>query len=96
MRARSMHIFKDAVYLFSKITPKFLGTVVQNCRPRKRSPSSAFQKWIDKINNIVSETLVPELSKLGMVLSEDCYARQQIDNYCPAIVPDFNSLIAKS
>ncbi len=95
-RASSMPVLRDAVYPFPEITPKFLGTVVQNYRPRKGVPASAFQKWIDKINDVVSENLAPELQKLDMMLSENCYIRQQVDNYCLASVPDFNSLIAKS
>ena len=95
-RASSMDILRGAVYPFPEITPRFLGTVVQNYRPRKGAPASAFQAWINRINETVSETLVSELNKLGMMLSVDCYKQQQVDNYCLASVPDFNSLIAKS
>ncbi len=95
-RASSMPVLRDAVYPFPEITPKFLGTVMQNYRPRKGVPASAFQMWIDKINDVVSENLAPELQKLGMMLSENCYIQQRVDNYCLASVPDFNSLIAKS
>ena len=96
-RASSLEILQDAVYPFPAIKPKFLGTVIQNYRPRKGVPASASQAWIDKINETVSETLTPELRKLGMMLPSDCYAQQQIDDtYCLASVPDFNLLIAKS
>ena len=95
-RARSLQILRDAVYPFPAITPKFLGTVVQNYRSRKEVPASAFQSWIDKTNETVRENLVPELTKLGMMLSDDCYAQQNVENHCLASIPDFNSLIAKS
>ncbi len=95
-RASSLPVLRDAVYPFPAVKPKFLGTVVQNYRPRRGAPASAFQAWIDKINEAVLETLTPELRKLGMMLSSDCYVQQQIDDYCLASVPDFNSLIAKS
>lgn len=95
-RASSLQILRDAVYPFPAIKPKFLGTVIQNYRQRKGEPASAFQAWIDKINDTVSKTLTPELKNLSMMLPSDCYAQQQIENYCLASVPDFNSLIAKS
>ena len=95
-RASALQILRDAVYPFTEVTPRFLGTVVQNYRPRKGAPASAFQAWINRINEAVSETLSPELSKLDMMLSSNCYAQQQVENYCLASVPDFNSLIAKS
>ncbi len=95
-RAIAMPALQNAVYPFPEITPKFLGTVVQNYRPRNKVPAKAFQAWINKINEMVSENLVPELRKLDMTLSSDCYAGQRVENYCLASVPDFNSLIAKS
>ena len=94
--ASSLEILRDAVYPFPDIVPKFLGTVVQNYRPRGGTPARGFQVWIDKINDTVSENLTPKLGELGMLFSENCYAQQQVNEYCLATIPDFNSLIAKS
>ena len=96
VRARSLQILQDAVYPFPDVTPKFLGTVVQNYRQRKGAPARAFQAWINQINETVHESLLPELAQLGMMLSADCYDRQNVKNHCLASVPNFNSLIAKS
>ena len=95
-RASSLNVLRGAVYPFPDVTPKFLGTVVQNYRPRKGAPARSFQTWIDRINEAVTERLTPELSKLGMVLDNDYYVQQQVNNYCLATIPDFNSLIARS
>ncbi len=95
-RARSLPVLRDAVYPFPNTTPKFLGTIVQNYRPRGGVPASGFQKWIDKINDTVSETLVPKLSDIDMMLPWNSYREQHVDDYCLATIPDFNTLIAKS
>lgn len=96
-KARSLPILKNATYPFPNITPKFLGTIIQNYRPRGGEPSSGFQKWIDRINEIVSQKLVPELDKLHMMLPEQAYKEQEIEfEFCLATIPDFNTLIAQS
>ncbi len=94
--AGSMDVLQKAVYPFPKTTPKLLGTLVQNYRPGGGAPASSFQNWIAKIDRAVTETLVPELAKLEMMLPKDCYSQQLVNNYCLATIPDFNSLIAKS
>jgi hypothetical protein len=96
-KAHSLPILRNAAYPFPNITPKFIGTIVQNYRPRMGVPSSGFQKWIDEINKIVSNKLVPELDKLNMMLPEQAYKEQGIrSGFCLATIPDFNTLIAKS
>ena len=95
-RARSLPVLRDAVYPFPGTTPKFLGTVVQNYRPRKSAPASGFQKWIDKINHTVSETLVPKLAGIDMMLPPNSYVEEYVEKYSLATIPDFNTLIAKS
>jgi cellulose biosynthesis protein BcsQ len=95
--AQSLAILKDADYPFPNITPKFLGTIVQNFRPRSGEPAKAFQKWIDEIAATVSNTFVPVLRKNGMMLPDDKYIKENIkEDYCLATIPDFNSLIAIS
>jgi len=96
-KAHTLSFFKEAIYPLPKVTPKFLGTIVQNYRPRGGVPAAGFQKWIDEINRTVSSALVPVLSDIGMVLHNRAYKDEGIeDTFCLATIPDFNTLIAKS
>jgi cellulose biosynthesis protein BcsQ len=63
-KASEMRILKDADYPFPKVTPRLLGTIVQNYRIRYGEPAAAFQKWIDAIEEAVSARLVPSLQKI--------------------------------
>ena len=94
--AGSLSILKNAVYPFPGHSPKFLGTIVQNYRPRGGSPARGFQIWIDKINDAVSEQLVPQLSSSDMMLPPDSYDELENPLYCLVTIPDFNTLVAKS
>lgn len=95
--AQSLPILKDADYPFPNVTPKFLGTIVQNFRPRSGEPAKAFQKWIDEIGKIVSDTFIPMLRKNNMMLPENKYRKLGIkSDFCLSTIPDFNSLIAIS
>ena len=95
-RASELQVLQQAVYPFPSMTPKLLGTIVQNYRPRGGSPASAFQTWIDQINRSVTEELVPKLTKVDMALSQSIYESHGVSGFCLATIPDFNSLIAKS
>jgi cellulose biosynthesis protein BcsQ len=96
-KASEMRILKDADYPFPKVTPRLLGTIVQNYRIIRQEPAAAFQNWIDGIQEAVSNRLVPSLQKNNMLLSNQMYNFQGIDsNLCLAKISDFNSLIAKS
>lgn len=95
-RAAGMSVLKEAVYPFPNVAPKLLGTIVQNYRPRDGRPASAFQKWIDEINNRASEELFPQLQKVGMTLPRLAYEEHGVKSLCLATIPDFNSLIARS
>jgi len=96
-KASALPILKNAAYPFPDITPKFLGTIVQNYRPRSGAPSSGFQQWIDAIDNTVANRLAPELRKLGMMLPDQAYKEQGLGNgFCLATIPDFNTLITRS
>ena len=96
-KAASMPILREASYPFPLVTPKFLGTVIQNYRPRGGSPARAFQIWIDRIDEMVSSKLVPVLGSIDMLLSENVYRTCRMEpNYRLATIPDFNSLIARS
>jgi cellulose biosynthesis protein BcsQ len=54
-KASELRILKEADYPFPKVTPLFLGTIIQNYRIKYRKPSAAFQKWIDRIQNAISD-----------------------------------------
>jgi len=96
-KASNLKILKEADYPFPKITPLFLGTIVQNYRIKKRKPSAAFQKWINNISEAISNRLFPALSYEDMVLPSHVYDDQGIGkDYCLIQMSDFNSLIAVS
>ena len=72
-QASELQVLKSAVYPFPRVVPKLLGTIVQNYRLRDGRPASAFQSWIDKINENVLCQLYPSLEKTGMTLEEQVY-----------------------
>lgn len=87
-KASEMRILKDADYPFPKVTPRLLGTVVQNYPIIRKEPAA---------KEAVSTRLVPSLRTNNMLLSDEIYAAQGIESdFCLAKVSDFNSLIAKS
>ena len=94
--AGALPILQDAVYPFPGHSPKFLGTIVQNYRPRGGSPARGFQIWIDRINEAVADQLVPKLQNDGMMLPMESYNGSGITKYCLVTIPDFNTLVAKS
>lgn len=96
-KASEMKILKEAAYPFPKVTPRLLGTIVQNYRIKYEKPAAAFQKWIEAINQAVSNRLIPSLQQANMLLSIQEYQAQGIgDDFCLEKMSDFNSLIAKS
>ncbi len=96
-KAYTLPVLQAAAYPFPKVTPKLLGIIVQNYRPRGGVPSVGFQKWIDEINETVSSKLVSELRKIGMMLPDQVYGEESVGAaFCLATIPDFNTLITKS
>ena len=95
-RASTLPILQNAVYPFVENTPKFLGTVVQNYRPRGGAPAKGFQIWIDRINEAVAEELVPQFDSVQMMLPAESYIEQRVTEHCLITIPDFNTLVAKS
>ena len=86
-RASSLSILRNAVYPFLENTPKFLGTVVQNYRPRGGAPARGFQIWIDKINEAVADKLVPRFNEVKMMLPCESYLGQGAAQYCLVTIP---------
>ena len=94
--AQKNPIFRNATYPFPVATPKFLGSIIQNYRPRDGRPSSGFQQWIDDINKRIVDKLVPVLRAIDMTFPDDKYCSAVNSKYCLAMISDFNSLIAVS
>ena len=96
-RIQDMDIIKEAVYPFPEVMPKLLGTIIQNYRIKSGRPSKGFQNWIDAINKIVKDKLIPKLQSLEMTLSDRDYKDSGMDDdCCLALIPSFNTLIASS
>jgi cellulose biosynthesis protein BcsQ len=97
-RAKSLSILQKANYPFPDINPKFLGTIVQKFRLREGdTPSKAFQKWINEIEEGVKTVLIPTLKNTGMLLTDEAYSSTGVQLGQPILqMSDFNSLIALS
>jgi len=95
--ASSLQTLKEANYPFPDVTLRFLGTIVQNYRIIRGKETAAFQTWIKKIEQAVSEKLVPTLMQSNMMLSNQVYRDQGIQgSFSLAKISNFNSLIALS
>jgi len=98
IQAQQIPILQNSTYPFPKKAPKFLGTVIQKYRLREgKTPSSAFQKWIDEIEDGVTRKLVPVLKECNMLMPEEAYKSIGIAPGNAILqMSDFNSLIALS
>jgi cellulose biosynthesis protein BcsQ len=95
--ANSLQILKDANYPFPEVDVRFLGTIVQNYRIIRGKETAAFQTWIEKIEQSVSNKLIPILDRSHMMLPSQAYEDQGIQsNLSLAKISNFNSLIALS
>lgn len=96
-KASSLPILKAATYKFPDIHLRFLGTIIQNYRIRDNKATNAFQAWIQKVEEAVSNKLVPILSKNNMILPKRFYTEQGVsESFTLAKIPNFNTLIALS
>ncbi len=95
-RSENHPVLKDATYPFPSVTPKFIGTIIQNFRPRRGKPTRGFQHWVDEINSKVVNVLSPTLREIDMAFPSSKYEEACMTDYCLAEIPDFNSLIARS
>jgi len=96
--AHAAPVLKKAAYPFPVIHPKFMGTVIQKYRLREgNTPSTAFQQWIDEINDGVKDRLLPALAECDMLLAEESYKRCAAPTSGPLLqMSEFNGLIALS
>lgn len=77
-KAASNAILKDADYPFPDVTPKYLGSSVQNFRKRSRNneearPTQAFQKWFDRLAETKTTDLLAALKGAKMLLPKAVY-----------------------
>ena len=98
--ASQQESLKEAAYPWPNLTPKYVGSIVQNYRKRSRGggepkPTQAYQKWFEELAEVKADILVPELRKSGMLAGNSHYvsANANLDKFLMEI-PDFNSLIA--
>lgn len=96
--AQAAPVLRQAAYPFPELHPKFLGTVIQKYRLREgNTASSAFQQWIDEINDGVKNRLLPALEGCDMLLPEAVYASCAAQTDGPILqMSEFNGLIALS
>lgn len=97
-QAQGISVLKKATYPFPLVEPKFLGTVIQKYRIREgQTPSAAFQKWINDIEEGVQKKLIPALKECGMLMPKGAYESIGLPLGKPLLqMSDFNSLIALS
>ncbi|MPS80896.1 MAG: hypothetical protein E2591_22760 [Achromobacter sp.] len=95
--AHGHDVLAQADYPFPQPNTKFLGAIIQKYRPRMGKASAAFQRWIDRLNAGLKDTLVPALASVGMVDTADYEARLGQSPWQPIMeVADFNGIIALS
>lgn len=96
-KASSLPVLRNAAYPFPMVTPKFLGIIIQKYRPRSGAPALGFQQWIDEIERTVESKFIPTLTGMNMMLPSEIYKKYQVGSgHVLAVIPDFNTLIAKS
>lgn len=96
-KASSLPILKEANYPFPDVTLKCLGIIVQNYKIRGGKETRAFQTWIEKIEQDVTDKFIPILRKNNMMLPDHVYKEQGMNSSrCLTKIPNFNSLIASS
>lgn len=90
-------ILKQSVYPLPNTTPKLLGTIIQNYRPRDNRPTAAFRPWIAKIEETVLNQMFGALEPWGMVLPKTQYGAPLLNTGLTlAQIPNFNGLVAAS
>jgi cellulose biosynthesis protein BcsQ len=94
---RSQPVFRDAAYPFPEIDLHFLGTIVQNFRIIRGKETAAFETWIHRIEQDVTDKLIPVLEQNQMLLPRNLYTENGVpSSFTLTKIPNFNSLIALS
>ncbi|MFY4781693.1 ParA family protein [Aliarcobacter butzleri] len=92
VRIQKNEIYQTAEYKFPNKKPKFLGNIIQKFVQNSDKPTRDFRKWIEKINETVSNNLFPALKSHDLTLEDSKYN----GNYTLIEIPDFKGLIASS
>ncbi len=96
-QASSLPLLRGASYPFPETDCHFLGTIIQNHRIIRGKETTAFEKWIRRVEESVTNELVPVLRASNMMLPEQFYTGSGVEGSCTlAKIPNFNSLIALS
>lgn len=91
------NLFSNASYPLKINPPKLLGTVIQRFNIRKKQAARPYRDNINEIKRKIRDELKPALSRSGMVLSDEAYGDELInDGLCLAEIPDFQGLLPKS
>ena len=83
-QGKALPVLREAIYPFPDKHPKFLGTIIQNCRVRQGIPSAAFRQWIDEIREGIRTKLIPVLSENDMLLPYELYEKENQNALNPA------------
>lgn len=95
--ASQLDALADADYPFPEPNLKFLGTIVQRYRLRGGSPTEAFNRYFDELDEAVDDILTPALSSVDLMLDQGKYAEANVEGSHRLVsIPDFNTLIANS
>jgi len=95
--ANSLPILKKAVYPFPDVNLHFLGIIVQDFRIIRGEETTASQNWIQNVEKMVKDKLIPIIQKSGMLLPIEIYQEQGVnDSFTLTKVSNFNRLIALS
>ena len=101
-------LFKDAEYPLPQTTPKFIGYTINDFNLTKGNPTKAFEDFMNRISQTITNEFVPNLSKEDMVLEDHLYQeakdlnaklrslKRELSKYCIAEISNFNKLIAMS
>lgn len=95
--AYSLDVLRSADYPFPEPKASFIGAIVQKYRPRNGKATSAFQKWIDRLEEGLETNLIPILEHAGMISIDNFNKKLNICPWTPIMeVADFNGIIALS
>ena len=76
-QCKKLPVLQEAIYPFPDKHPKYLGTIIQNYRPREGNPSAAFKEWINQIKVGVETKLIPVLRENDMLLPYELYKKSR-------------------
>lgn len=95
--SQSGQLFASSSYPLDLNPPRILGSVIQRFNVRKGKAARPYRDNIQDIKIKVRDGLKPALARSNMLLSEDTYGSDFIQNgLCISEIPDFQGLLPKS